>query len=159
MQANEDGTWTIVRLPAADDPMVARIKKLRETEYVITDAVDIKFQELYDEIAKVNDVWREYRRKNLEYQAGDIRRAQSNRSDYPRGSYESLLNIYENYKYHRITAQEQDRLAVAFDNEVGPRVRAMELRVAELQGWVDDKYAQWNRILEELFEAETEIER
>ena len=105
------------------------------------------------------EVWREYRRKNLEYQAGDIRRAESNRSEYPRGSYESLLSIYENYKFHRVTAQEQDRLAVAFDNEVGPRVQAMEERVAELQAWVDDKYAEWNRILEELFEAETAIER
>ena len=159
LQANGDGTFAISRLPASNDPMVARIKRLRETEYVITDAVDIKFQELYDEIASVNEVWREYRRKNLEYQAGDIRRAESNRSEYPRGSYESLLSIYENYKFHRVTAQEQDRLAVAFDNEVGPRVQAMEERVAELQAWVDDKYAEWNRILEELFEAETAIER
>lgn len=158
LQANGDGTFAINRLPAADDPMVARIKRLRETEYVITDAVDIKFQELYAEIASVNEVWRDYRRKNLDYQAGDIQRAQSGRSEYPRGSYESLLSIYENYKYHRITAQEQDRLAVAFDNEVGPRVQAMEQRVAELQGWVDDKYAEWNRILEELYDAETAIE-
>ncbi len=159
LQANGDGTFTVNRLPASGDPMVARIKRLRETEYVITDAVDIKFKELYDEIASVNEVWREYRRKNLEYQAGDVRRAQSNRSEHPRGSYESLLSIYENYKFHRITAQEQDRLAVAFDNEVGPRVQAMEERVDELQEWVDAKYAEWNRILEELFEAETAIEQ
>ena len=158
LEENADGTFSIQRLPAEGDPMVARIKRLRETEYVITDAVDIKFEELYGEIASVNEVWRDYRRKNLEYQAGDLQRAESNRSEYPRGSYESLLSIYENYKFHRITAQEQDRLAVAFDNEVGPRVQAMEERVAELQGWVDDKYAEWNRILEELFEAETAIE-
>lgn len=158
LHENGDGTFSINRLPAKNDPMVSRIKRLRETEYVITDAVDIKFQELYDEIAAVNEVWRSYRRKNLEYQAGDIRRAESGQSEYARGSYESLLGIYENYKYHRITAQELDRLAVAFNNEVGPRVLAMEERVAELQGWVDARYAEWYRILEELFEAETAID-
>ena len=153
-----DGTFAIKRLPARNDPMVERIKRLRETEYVITDAVDAKYQELHREVASINDLWREYRRKNIEYQAGDAKRAQSNRSDAPRGSYESLRNIYDNYRYHRVTAQEQDRLAVAFDNEVGPRVAAMEERVAELEGWVDDRYAEWHRILEELFEAETAME-
>ena len=153
-----DGTFTIERLPARGDPMVERIKRLRATEYVITDAVDAKYQELHDEIASINEVWREYRRQNLEYQQGDARRAESGPSDAPRGSYESLRSIYDNYRYHRVTAQEQDRLAVAFDNEVGPRVQAMEERVAELEGWVDDKYVEWHRILEELFEAETAVE-
>lgn len=36
--------------------------------------------------------------------------------------YESLRNAYDNYKYHRVTEQEQDRLAIAFDTEVGPTV-------------------------------------
>ena len=35
----------------------------------------------------------------------------------------------------------------------------MEERVAELEHWVDQKYAEWHRLLEALFEAETEIER
>jgi hypothetical protein len=51
--------------------------------------------------------------------------------------------------------QEQDRLAVAFNNEVGAKVMAMEARVAELQGWVDQESREWQRILEELFEVET----
>ena len=153
-----DGTFTIKRLPARGDPMVERIKRLRATEYVITDAVDAKYQELHGEIAAINEVWREYRRQNLQYQQGDAKRIESGRSDAPRGSYESIRRIYDNYRFHRVTAQEQDRLAVAFNNEVGPRVQAMEARVAELEGWVDDKYVEWHRILEALFEAETAAE-
>ena len=56
-------------------------------------------------------------------------------------------------------AQEQDRLAIAFNNEVGPVVEAMEARIAELEAWVDAKYAEWHRLLEELFEVEAEINR
>lgn len=154
----DDGTFVVKRLPASNDPMMARIKLVRETEYVITDAVDEKFQELYAEVASVHDLWRKYRRKNVEYQNSNASRALETRSDAPRGSYEAIKNLYDNYKRDRIVAQEQDRLAVAFNNEVGPRVEAMEARVAELEVWVDRKYAEWYRLLEGIFEAETGLE-
>lgn len=150
-----DGTVTLKRLPAREDPMVDRIRRIRETEYVITDAVDAKFRELHADIESVYALWREYRRKTSAYDRQNAERAASTQSSAPRGSYESLLNQYENYKYDRITAQEQDRLAVAFDNEVGPTVQAMEVRIAELETWVARKYLEWNRLLEELFEVET----
>ncbi len=150
-----DGTFTIIRLPACNDPMLGRIDRLRRIEYVITDAVDAKFQELHEEIASTYNLWREYRRQVIEYQTEDVRRAQDSKSSAPRGSYEAMKNRYDNYKWNRITAQEQETLAVAFNNEIGPKVAAMEARVAELQGWVDQKYAEWHRLLEELFEVET----
>jgi hypothetical protein len=153
-----DGTFLVQRLPANNDPMLDRIERIRSTEYVITDTVDEKFQQLHGDIASIYDLWREYRRKAVKYQMQDANRAQNTRSDAPRGSYEAMLILYENYKSDRIIAQEQDRLAVAFNNEVGPKVDAMEIRVAELEDWVDQKYAEWHRLLEELFEAETAFE-
>lgn len=152
-----DGRFSILRLPARNDPMLVRIERLRSYEYVITDAVDAKYEELSTDIASVYDFWRRYRRKVVEYQVEDERRAQDTESSAPRGSYEALKKQYDNYKWGRITAQEQDRLAVAFDNEVGPKVEAMETRVAELQGWVDYKYTEWHRLLEQLFEVETSL--
>lgn len=149
-----DGMVTVRRLPAKNDPMLDRIERIRGTEYVITDTVDEKFQELHVEIASIYDLWREYRRKAIGYQMEDARMVQNRKSDAPRGSYEAIRNLYDNYKLDRIIAQEQDRLAVAFNNEVGPKVAAMEARVAELEDWVDLKYAEWHRLLEELFEAE-----
>ena len=150
-----DGSVTLQRLPARGDPMLDRIRRIRETEYVITDAVDAKYQELHADIDSVYAVWREYRRKTNAYAAEDANRAAATANGAARGSYEALLNQYENYKYHRITVQEQDRLAVAFDNEVGPTVQAMEIRVAELKTWVARKYLEWNRLLEALFDVET----
>ena len=104
--------------------------------------------------ASIYDFWREYRRKVIAYQAEDARHAQSTKSAAPRGSYDALKNQYDNYKWDRITAQEQDRLAVAFNNEVGPTVDAMEARVAELTDWVELKYAEWRRRAIRLIEAE-----
>lgn len=153
-----DGAITLRRLPAVNDPMLERIRLIRETEYVITDAIDAKFREFHAEIGKVYDVWRRYRRQIVTYQQREASRAVENRYDAPRGSYEAYQNVYDNYKRDRLAGQEQDRLAVAFNNEVGPRVLAMETRIEELDGWVDAKYAEWHRLLEELFEAETAME-
>ncbi len=155
LSKSADGMFTIQRLPARNDPMLDRIERIRGAEYVITDAVDAKFQQLHAEIASIYDLWREYRRKVIEYQTEDARRVQSTKSSAPRGSYESLLNLYDNYKLDRITAQEQNGLAVAFGNEVGPKIETMKNRVAELEGWVDTQYAEWYRLLEELFELES----
>ena len=151
----DDGSFTLVRLPSLDDPMLERVELVRHTEYVITDAVDAKYRELGTEIAHVYDVWREYRRKTLAYRAEDARHAEAVKSYGEPGSFEALRNSYESYKYHRDTEQELDRLAIAFNNEVGPTVEAMETRIAEMRDWVDAKYAEWHRILEEYFELET----
>lgn len=153
-----DGTVALRRLPARNDPMLDRIQRIRSTEYVITDTVDAKFRELHSEIASIYDVWREYRRKVVDYEAENARWVKASKSDAPRGSYEAIKNHYDAYKWDRLAAQEQDRLAVAFDNEVGPTIRAMESRVAELEAWVEQKYAEWHRLLEELFEVETRLE-
>jgi len=150
-----DGIFQINRLPAESDPMLERIDRIRGVEYVITDAVDAKYQEMHADIASIYDLWREYRRKAVMYQEDDAERARTSNSNAPRGSYEAIRTLYDNYRSDRIIAQEQDNLAVAFNNEVGPKITAMEARVAEMDGWVDRHYSEWRRLLEELFEVET----
>ena len=159
LSEDANGMFSIRRLPARNDPMLDRIERIRLTEYVITDSVDAKFRELHEEIASTYALWRQYRQKSLEYDRQNARRAEDTRSDAPRDSYEAIRNLYDNYKWDRVTVQEQDRLAIAFNNEVGPVVAAMEVRITELERWVDSKYAEWHRLLEELFEAETELNR
>lgn len=154
----EDGTITLERLPARDDPMLRWIHRIRETVYVFTDTVDTKYRELNADIDSVYEVWREYRAKSRVYEAQNVEHAMATASSAPRGSYEALRNQYDNYRWDRVTAQELDRLAVAFDNEVGPTITAMESRIAELEGWVDEKYDEWQRLLEALFDARTAAE-
>lgn len=155
---NADGTFTVNRLPAENDPMLERIERIRNVEYVITDAVDGKFQELHAEIDSIYELWREYRREFALYQVKELERLQSKRSDAPRGSYEAMKERYDNYKWDRLAVQEQEKWARGFNNEVGPKVMKMESRVAEIEGWVDQQYSEWARILAELFTLETSFE-
>ena len=158
LETQEDGSVKLIRMPARSDPNLDRIRRMRETEYVISDTVDAKFQELHTDIASIYELWRKYRRKNLEYQASNAEHAQATKSAAPKGSFEDLMNQYDNYKWDRVTAQEQDRLAVAFSNEVGPKVEAIETRIAELTAWVDQRYALWHRLMAELFDVETTLQ-
>ena len=157
LQENADDTFTIRRLPASNDPMVERIERIRGVEYVFTDAVDAKFRELSADVETVYDLWREYRRKFNQFQREESLRAQTFESDADRGSYEAILERYEHYKWDRQAAEEQEKWAVGFENEMGPTITAIEERVAELEGWVEERYSEWQRILAELFELETAL--
>ena len=159
LERTDEGMWRLLRLPARNDPMLMRIELIRNTEFLITDTVDTKFRELNADIARTYRVWREYRRKLVEYQAENVRFAEAAGDDVPRGSWEAIKHQYDTYKYDRVTAQEQDRLAVAFNNEVTPTVEAMEARVAELEGWVKQGYLEWRSLLEDLHEVETYLQQ
>jgi hypothetical protein len=158
LEQDNDGTWRLLRLPARDDPMLVRIETIRNTEFLITDTVDAKFREFNTELSRTYRIWREYRRKVEDYEAWNVEFAESRADEYARSSWESIKHRYDAYKYDRLTSQEQDRLAVAFNTEVAGTVDAMEARVAELNGWVEQGSLEWNSLLEELFEIESSLQ-
>ena len=155
IETSSDGRTTVLRLPAYGDPMLDRIRRIREAEYVIVDATDEKFEVLHADVNTIYRVWREFNRQSLVYEASDERRISDSPSPGQRGSYEALLHAYENYKYSRITAEERDDMAVAFDNEVRPIIERLDERLEFYAAWREAKYSEWNRLLEELHAVET----
>lgn len=155
LETTDSGRIELKRLPARDDPMLNRIERVRATEFVVEDTIDEKFAELSDEVGSVYRIWRDYRRQNVDYQKENQRRAQFDNDEYPQASFERFKRLYDLYKWDRQTVQEQDQLALAFDNEVSPILKQIELRVTELERFVDSKNAEWYRLLEALFEVES----
>lgn len=153
-----DGTVSIQRLPAEDDPMSARIERVREVEYQLIDTVDEKFQELHAEIGSIYDLWLDYRRQVAQFESNEAERAQDSTSNAPRGSYDAIRSIYDNYRLARMQEQRREGRAQAFSNEVGPTVERIESRVAELENWLVQQYGEWRRILAEIFALETGLE-
>ena len=150
-----DGIVEIQRLPAENDPMLERIERIRQSEYVFIDTVDEQFQDLHGEIVSIYDLWLEYRRQVAQFENREIQRVASSQSNGPRGSYQAIRSLYDNYKWARMQQQRQADRAQAFDNEVGPTVNAMRGRVAQLESWLAEQYAEWRGLLEELFALET----
>jgi len=151
----DDGSVRLLRLPSRDDPMLKRIEVIRNTEYLFTDTVDAKFREFNAELARTYKAWRELRRKFVEYNDWNVKFANSRAGDFKRGSWEAIEHQYKAYKYDRVAAQEQDRLAIAFNTEVIATVNAMEARIAELDGWVERGHLEWRGLLEEIHELES----
>jgi hypothetical protein len=153
-----DDTFEIRRLPAEDDPMSDRIERVRRVEYQLIDTVDEKFQELNAEISSIYDLWLDYRRQVAEFESSEVQRVQSAAYNAPRGSYEAIRSLYDNYKWARMQEQRRDSRAQAFNNEVGPTVERIESRVAELEDWLVQQYEEWRRLLAEIFALETGLE-
>ncbi len=150
-----DGTFNIQRLPADNDPMRERIERIRQVEYSFIDTVDEKFQELHAEIESIYDLWIDYRRQVAQFEGNEIQRVNNAESDAPRGSYEAIKSLYDNYRLARMQVQRRESRAEAFENEVGPTVTRMESRVAELESWLEQQYEEWRSILAEIFYLET----
>ena len=150
-----DGTFYIQRLPADNDPMRERIEQIRQVEYSFIDTLDEKFQELHDEIQSIYDLWIDYRRQVAQFEGNEIQRVSNAKSGAPRGSYEAIRSVYDNYSWARMQVQRRESRAEAFENEVGPTVTRMESRVAELESWLDQQYEEWRSILAEIFYLET----
>lgn len=153
-----DGTFAIRRLPAEDDPMSERIERVRQVEYQLIDTVDEKFQELHAEIGSIYDLWLDYRRQVAQFESNETERVQNPTSNAPRGSYEAIRGLYDNYKWARMQEQRRDSRAQAFSNEVGPTVERIESRVAELENWLVQQYEEWRSLLAEIFALETGLE-
>ena len=158
LDEDPQGTYSIRRLPAEDDPMSARIERIRRVEYQLIDTVDERFQELHAEISSIYDLWLDYRRQVAVFESSEAERVQTTASSAPRGSYEAIRAHYDNYKLARMQEQRRDGRAQAFNNEVGPTVERIRARVAELERWLIEQYEEWRRLLAELFALETGLE-
>lgn len=58
IQRQEDGLYVINRLPAEDDPMLERIRRIREREYLFIDTLDEYYAEFHRRMYKPYNGWR-----------------------------------------------------------------------------------------------------
>lgn len=154
LQRDEAGLMRLQRLPARDDPMLARIRRVREQEYLFIDTTDDQYAELYTDMSPVYDLWRQYQREQLAYrEAWETRLAE--RETPRRGSFQAMKQHYNNYKWEKIQRQEMRTLAEGFDNEIAPTALELEGTVVKLSGSLDQRYREWRDILRKIYRLET----
>jgi len=150
-----DGSLEISRLPARGDPMIQRVERIREFEYLFTDTMDEQYEALFREIASTYDLWRRYRRQLARYMLAEEQRMQNGDSRGSRGSYGTMKQNYENYRWTKIQEQKLQKWATGFNNEVAPTVMELEGRVVELKGGLEARYDEWRGILTSIYLLET----
>lgn len=151
-----DGTFTITRLPASNDPMLARIADIREREYLFIDVVDQEYQQFFGDIKPVYDMWRRFQREQVESATTVTEREATAVSQFRRGSYYALQESYNNYRWAKVQELYLDELSEGFANEVEPTEIELEDSLYKLSGTLEQQYREWRSILAELFELETQ---
>ncbi|MFV8816626.1 hypothetical protein [Haliea sp. E17] len=146
--------YTLQRLPAEDDPMLQRVERIRQQEYLFIDNVDEQYARLHDELQPTYDLWRQNWREQAVYEREYAARASERESSDRRGSYAAMLSDYSTYRAFRIRQQDLDELAKGFNNEVGPTVVESRGQVFRLSGSLESRYQDWRRILREIFALE-----
>lgn len=156
LQENPDGTVSILRLPASDDPILQRIEQIREHEYLFIDVVDEEYQRFFGDIKPVYDMWRRFQREQRSSSSAFATRESAAESVYARGSYYALREAYDNYAWAKVQELYLDELREGFANEVEPTELELESSLYTLTGSLEQQYSEWRSILAELYALETE---
>jgi hypothetical protein len=149
------GQYALVRFPAEGDPMLTRVIRIRNQEYLFIDTVDEQYEHLSEEMAPTYNLWRQYGAEQAIYQNEYQQRVASRGSQGRRGSFAVLEQSYNTYKWSKIHEQDLDELALGFNNEVAPTVMDVSGAVFELSGTLDSQYSEWRDILQRIFTLET----
>jgi hypothetical protein len=175
------GTYVILRLPAQDDPVVQRMERVRERDYSLVDTLNEHYTNFGASMDDAYANWRKYSYEELEAEAearrkamtrqvlgavavigGVIAGAETNSSAGSAAStaavlggiyaFKSGLDMRAEVKMH---GESLKQLGNSFQNEVQPIVVDIEGRTLELKGSAEQQYAEWRRLLRELYENET----
>jgi hypothetical protein len=179
LRLTRKGRYKIERLPAEDDPMLARVERIRERDYLFVDTLNEYYDAFYNRMDDSYDDWREYSYEE-EKALRELRREARVRkilggimilggafidggSSASRAARDAAVigGVYtigsgiekaEESKIHRESLKE---LAASFDVEIAPVLIEVEGHRLRLEGSAEAQYAEWRRLLSELFESET----
>ncbi len=185
LSVDENGLQTVVRLPAENDPAVARLRQIRERDRLVVDMLNEHYANFYYGIAIP---YHEYRKASREESVNfrQVRRSatlqtimgvvvlagsmavDTDDSDYQdRRMKRSLQSIGMGQGLNSIMAgisrrseanmhiEAIDELAESFGSEAAPMVVTIQGQTRRLTGTAEAQYESWRRLLREIYEAET----
>jgi len=177
---NKEGILTINRLPADSDPMMERLLKIREREYMYGDTLNQYYEVFYNEMWPSYENWRKLtfteqqamrkiRRDALTRQilgalliAGAVA-AGSGNSKTVNGLIPAMVIIggqviisgFNVSKEAQINASAIKELSESFGNEMEPIVMEFQGKLYELTGSAEEQYKHWRELLRKIYLAET----
>ncbi|WP_105101867.1 hypothetical protein [Microbulbifer pacificus] len=177
---DDNGLYRLTALPADNDPMLMRVRQIRERDYLFVDTLqgyydtfvktmETPYQEWramsYEEVKEMRELKRKARNNTIMGVAaivGGIAAAgagggaarQAGNVAVAGGGYlvKSGFDRRAEAKMHIEALQE---LGDSMEAEVEPRIVELEDRTVTLSGSVENQYQQWRELLKEIYEVET----
>ncbi len=180
---NGDGEFVLKRLPSPDDPMLQRVQRVREREYLFIDTLDEYYENFHRNMYGPYQGWRratyeeaiaykllraEARRRTLGGAAaivgGVAAMAESSDAAVDTGGLVSVIGGAMTLKSAIAKRQEAEmhaetmrEVGVAAEAEVMPHTLELENQVVRLEGTVDEQYDQLRAILRDLYFADLDL--
>jgi hypothetical protein len=152
--SDADGLLSLNRLPAHNDPMLSHVEDIRARHHVFIDTIDEYYEALYQDVRPLYTIWRQYSFEQVVEEQESLQRGFNNQRGT--GSFESISQNYNRYKWSKIFEQEFVALASGFVSETAPAVLELSRNVSGLTGPVEEQYAQWRVYLRGLFDIQSE---
>jgi len=177
---DKKGIISINRLPAADDPMMARLLKIREREYMYIDTLNEQYDQFYNEMWPSYENWRNLNMTERRAMQEIKKRALTRQligalliaGAIAAGSIDSIntgglqagmiiiggqviisgFNISKEAEIHEAAIEE---LSESFSSEMKPIVMEFEGKQYELTGSAEEQFNQWRELLRKIYYAET----
>ena len=148
------GAIKVAGLPAENDDMYLRVKKIRAVEYKFDDVMDEQFSSFFEKLRGVYPFWQRYSYELLAY--NDHIKATGSTSDEraPAGSWAATEDVYRTYKEYKLNEDELRELAKSFKSETHRSVSELEGHEIELTGPLADQYRKWREILRKIYAEE-----
>lgn len=184
----EDGRYQLRRLPAREDPMLQRIRAIRERDYLLIDTVNDHYDAYYRDIWDPYANWRRFRAeeaaslRKVEREAltrkvlgigavvGAIAlsmaggrdtaiRTDSLRQVMVLGGIMVAKSGFDKDSEKQIHIDALEELGTSFESEAAPMVVEVEGETHRLTGSVDAQYAKWRALLRKIHASETGLAR
>lgn len=155
LTTDAQGRRHLRNLPAENDPMLERVRDMRERHHLFIDTVDQYYGALHRDTRAAYVTWRRYSFDQLQEQESAAQRAQERRSSGSAG-FQALRQRYDRYRWDKIYQQEFQDLAAGFSNETAPAILETNSQVYGLSGTMAEQYGQWRRTLRRLFLLEND---
>lgn len=169
IDTDASGLSTVTRLPANDDPMLDRVRKVRDREFLFIDTINEHYSNFYGDMWEPYENWRKYYMIEADQRRAVERRAKQTKfiaalimvAGIMRGPglfttgallYKNGMDISEEAEIHNEAIRE---LGDSLQAEVSPMVIEIEGRTVELTGSIEEQYQKWRELLREIYFNET----
>jgi hypothetical protein len=149
------GGLALAAYPADDDPMLARLQRLRRQDDLFVDTVDEQYRQLSLRVGDSYNLWRSYVYELESYGTAYRESAAQRDSRARRGSFASMQQVYATYRKVKLQEEDLQDLVRGFDGEALETVIDVDDDVFRLSGSVAERYEQWRAILSRIYDLET----
>ena len=176
---DKKGVYSIQRLPANDDPMLLRVRKIRERDYLFIDTMQAYYasfngqmlgpyqewrKQSYEEAIALEELRAESRRRliagavavaaGIAGAASDNQAARSASNVAIAGGGYLIKSGLDKRAEADIHVQALEELGLSLEAEIAPQIIELEDRTITLTGSVEDQYQQWRDLLRQIYQAE-----